>query len=171
MNYCEEQLKAAESKVWKERIRWVNNSLRSCPCCGGKAEIKKGYRNSDDCVYRTIYVQCTQCGLRTKELITDRYYDDLHIPEEVAELWNRRYSGISDRNGTPICEGDHIRIGGIYWADYILGEYEVCYSDTNFNWYLKKLIDNLDYHGDRLFSFDEFNISKFTHEIEVVKED
>lgn len=171
MNYCKEQLEAIKAKVWKERIKRTNDRLKSCPCCGGKAEVKEGYQSDGRCSYKTVYVKCSNCGLKTKELIADGYYDELHTPEEAAKLWNNRYSGINDKNGTPICEGDRIRIVGKYWADYILGEYEVCYSDISFNWYLKKLIDYVEYNGDRIFSFDDFNISNFTHEIEVSKED
>lgn len=90
MNYCEEQLKAAEEKVWKERIRRVNSRLKSCPCCGGKAEVKEGFDTDGRCGYDTVYIECSRCGLKTKKLITDGYYNERHTPEEVAELWNRR---------------------------------------------------------------------------------
>lgn len=90
MNYCEEQLKAEEEKAWKERINRVNSRLRSFPCCGGKAEVKEQSRPDGYCSYNVLYVECSRCGLKTKELITGGYYDEWHTPEEAAELWNRR---------------------------------------------------------------------------------
>ncbi len=102
MSYCEEQLKAAEEKAWKERIKRVNSRLKSCPCCGGKAEVKEGFNTDGRCGYDTVYIECSRCGLKTIELITDGYYDEWHTPEEAAELWNRRHSGIDDKNGKPM---------------------------------------------------------------------
>lgn len=86
----EEQVKAVEAKVWKERIKRANDRLKSCPCCGGKAEVKERYDTDGRCGYETVYVQCSQCGLRTGELITDGYYATWYTPEEVAAVWNRR---------------------------------------------------------------------------------
>lgn len=91
MNYYEEQLiKSVEKKVWKERIKRVNSRLRSCPCCGGKAEVREQSRPDGYCSYNVLFVECGRCGLKTKELIMDDYYGEHHTPEKSAELWNRR---------------------------------------------------------------------------------
>lgn len=171
MNYSEEQLEAAEKKAWGERIERINSYLKSCPCCGGKAEIKGGFNKVGRFGYVTVYIECSRCGLRTKELNVDGRYGEQHIPEEAAEVWNRRYSGINDKNGKPICDGSHIRIAGEYWAEGISGEYEVCYSNICFDWYLKKVIstDDSSYIGNRLFSFSELNLGQFTDDIELIE--
>lgn len=172
MSYCEEQLKAVEGRAWKERIERINGRLKSCPCCGGKAEVKEGFDTDGRCGYATVYIRCNRCGLRTEALITDGYFDEWHTPEEAAELWNNRYSGIDDKNGTPICEGDHVSITGDNWIDSIRGVYEVCYSDVSFTWWLKRVIDDADYVCSRVVSFDDLNIRHFTDEVELVcKED
>lgn len=62
--------------MWKERINRVNSRLKSCPCCGGNAEIKERYRTDEHYTYKVEYVVCSQCGLMTKELITNGYYDE-----------------------------------------------------------------------------------------------
>ena len=171
MSYCEEQLKAAEEKAWKERIKRVNSRLRSCPCCGGKAEVKEQFRSDGYCSYDILYVECSRCGLKTKNLITDGYYDEWHTPEEAAELWNRRYSGIDDKNGKPICDGDHILISGEYWADKIPGVYKVKYSVNEFTCYLIREHE-CECSCNGLYSFADLNLSMFTDEIELVcKED
>lgn len=91
MSYCEEQLKYVEERAWKERIKRVNNRLKSCLCCGGKAEVKEQSRPDGYCSYNVVYIECSRCGLRTKELDTDGYYGgERHTPEEAAELWNKR---------------------------------------------------------------------------------
>ena len=92
MSYCEEQrLEAIEKKVWKERINRVNDHLKSCPCCGGKAEVKEQSIPDGYCSYNVVYIECIRCGIRTKELDTDAYYGgERHTPEEAAELWNKR---------------------------------------------------------------------------------
>lgn len=63
MSYCEEQLKAAEEKAWKERIKRVNSRLKSCPCCSGKAEVKEGFNTDGRCGYVTVYIECSRCGV------------------------------------------------------------------------------------------------------------
>lgn len=91
MNYCEEQLKYVEERVWKERIRRVSERLKPCPCCGCKAEVKEQSRPDGYCSYNVVYIECSRCGLRTKELDTDGYYGgERYTPEEAAELWNKR---------------------------------------------------------------------------------
>lgn len=90
MSYCEEQLIAAEEKAWKERINRVNSRLKSCPCCGGKAEVKEQSRPDGYCSYNVLYIKCNRCGLKSKELITDGYYGERHTPEEAGDLWNHR---------------------------------------------------------------------------------
>lgn len=171
MSYYEEQLKSAEERAWKERIKRVNNRLKSCLCCGGKAEVKERSRPDGYCSYNVVYIECSRCRLRTKELITNGYYGEKHGPEEAADLWNRRYSGIDDKNGMPICEGDHIRIVGKNWADSIRGVYEVCYSDVSFTWWLKRVIDDADYICSRALSFSELKLSHFTDGIELVRKE
>lgn len=91
--YCEERIKAVEEKVWKERIKLVNSRLRPCPCCGGKAEVKELFKTDGHCGYNVVYVECSRCGLRTRELDVDGYYGgERHTPEEAAELWNRVFT-------------------------------------------------------------------------------
>lgn len=170
MSYCDydERYRAIEKEVKIKRIKRINDRLRLCPCCGGKAEVKEGFDTDGRCGYVTVYVECSRCGLRTEALITDGYFDEWHTPEEAGALWNRRYSGINDKNGKPICDGNYIRITGKNWADGIPGEYEVCYSDLSFAWWLKKVIDDADYVCSRVLSFSDLNIRHFTDEIELV---
>lgn len=142
--------------------------LKNCPCCGGKARMHYANRSNGINIYSVYYVMCTKCGLSTRKIIVDRGEISYKDEKEAAELWNRRYSGIDDKNGKPICEGDHIRIVGKNWADGIAGEYEVCYSDVGFVWGLKRAIDDADYVCSRIISFSDLNIRHFTDEIELV---
>lgn len=75
--------------------------LKNCPCCGGKAEIQTSTKPDGHCYYRVIYVKCTECGMKTRELISDGYYDEWHTPEEAAELWNRR-DGVYEELSKPV---------------------------------------------------------------------
>ena len=163
--------KTINEKIWEEKI----GRLRHCPCCGGKSEIKErfvadGLYGSG---YKVVYIVCSRCGLRSKELVIDGTFDEWHTPEEAAELWNRRYSGINDRNGKPIYHGDHIRVVGKNWFNSIQGEYEVRYSDITFEWCLRKVAyEPFDYSFAKCISFSDLNIGQFTDEIELVsKED
>ena len=153
-NY-DERYKAIEEEVKFKRIERINARLKLCPCCGEKAKVMEGFKTDGKCGCKTIYIECSLCGLRTKDFIVEGHYDKIHAPEEAAEIWNRRYSGINDKNGKPICEGDHIRIAETNWYDYVPGEYVVCYSDTCFHWYLNKIItiDGSKYVGDHFFFF------------------
>ena len=82
----DEWYKAIEEEVKFEQIKRINARLKLCPCCNGKAEVKEGFDTNRWCWYKTIYIECSRCGLRTKELITDGYFDEWYNPEEVAEL-------------------------------------------------------------------------------------
>ena len=171
LSYCEEQLKAAEKKSLEKTIEQINSSLKSCSCCGGKAKVKESF-HIDGYGGHETYIECSQCGLRTKKIIADSCYYETHTLKKAAELWNRRYSGIDDKNGKPIYEGDHIRIIGEGFNDRILGEYEVHYSDFDFSWFLKKVINDADYMSSRIIYFNDLNLRHFTDEIELVyKED
>lgn len=117
-----------------------------------------------------MYIECSRCGLRTEALITDGYFDEWHTPEEAAELWNRRYSGINDKNGNPICDGDYIRITGENWSDEIPGVYKVEYSVSEFTWYLTRVYE-YEYFSNGLHSFADLNLSMFTDEIELVEKE
>lgn len=50
--------------------------LKSCPFCGGEAEVMEGLRKIP-----TYFVICSKCEIRTLEYLT---------PENAAKRWNRR---------------------------------------------------------------------------------
>ena len=73
----------------------MNEELRPCPFCGGKAEIvaveKKYYRTEaefrhkkNSCGTRFYYVFCNGCGIKVK--------DNQDSDEAIAE-WNTRSGG------------------------------------------------------------------------------
>lgn len=169
MSYYDERYKAIENEAKYKRIKRFNNQLKSCPCCGGTAEVKEGFQTDGHCGYNTVYIECGRCGLKTEQLISDGYNDEWHTLEEAAELWNRRYSGIDDKNGTPICDGDHVRISGRLWSDEIPGVYRVEYSISEFTWYLTRVYE-YECSCNGLYSFADLNLGMFTDEIEVTKE-
>lgn len=73
-----------------EEINRLNNTLKPCPFCGGKARIYDATRPDGYCNYTVKFVQCTQCHAKTEERTCDRYYGDYCTDEEITELWNRR---------------------------------------------------------------------------------
>lgn len=60
----------------------ANSLLKACPFCGGKAKVEKYATN-------TVYVYCTQCGIRTRDLKPDT---DYCANEELVKKWNTRYT-------------------------------------------------------------------------------
>jgi len=66
----------------------MNETLKSCPCCNGKAEICAGIYLGQS----ASFVQCQNCGLQT------RYYTELLLSpngltsaqKKAIEDWNRR---------------------------------------------------------------------------------
>ena len=74
--------------------------LKPCPCCGGKAVYKDARIYCDT----GVYVQCTQCKLKTMyELIDHPIFTENGLDEStrytrmqamkmVADVWNRRAS-------------------------------------------------------------------------------
>lgn len=65
-------------------------ALKPCPFCGGEAEIRNDTRQDGNHYYSVIYVECSKCGARTLEKISDGYFDEYCSNEEIAELWNAR---------------------------------------------------------------------------------
>lgn len=65
--------------------------LKPCPFCGKNAAGINTKENNDGYVsYKTKYVDCKCCGIRTEEYICDGYYGMYCTDEEIADIWNRR---------------------------------------------------------------------------------
>lgn len=58
--------------------------IDNCPCCGGEAEIQ---RPSVGLGSSYIYINCKNCGLRTRNVYAST---DYCAEDEVIKLWNRR---------------------------------------------------------------------------------
>lgn len=81
--------RAAEKRKQRLRIR-INNSLKSCPFCGGRARIEERERIDGPMHYTVKFVQCTSCHCKTDEQISDGYYGKYCSDEEIANIWNQR---------------------------------------------------------------------------------
>ena len=64
----------------------MNEQLKPCPFCGGKAHI----RNDIYTYYETVCVSCEGCGAQSIRKISNGYYGKHCSYKEIAELWNRR---------------------------------------------------------------------------------
>ena len=64
----------------------MNEQLKPCPFCGGKAHI----RNDGYTYYETVCVSCEDCGAQSIRKISDGHYGKHCLYKEIAELWNRR---------------------------------------------------------------------------------
>ena len=64
----------------------MNEQLKPCPFCGGKAHI----RNDRYAYYETVCVLCEDCGAQSVRKISDGYYGKHCLYKEIVELWNRR---------------------------------------------------------------------------------
>ena len=61
----------------------MNEELKPCPFCGGKAEISVGRFDGKD----TSFVLCTKCEARGEFfVVSPKYASD----EKAIEAWNRR---------------------------------------------------------------------------------
>lgn len=62
----------------------TREELLACPCCQGKAYL----RNVDDRDVSHLWIECEQCGIRTK----DHYWlgNPLDTASKAAEVWNCR---------------------------------------------------------------------------------
>ena len=65
------------------------SELSKCPCCGSDAVYSyytKAQDNGESEKY-SVFVVCSQCGLRTKSIVRDVSYSAEQL---VASSWNRR---------------------------------------------------------------------------------
>ena len=77
--------KVAEIRKQRTRER-LNQQLKPCAFCGGKAYIHNDEMYEDHEYYETVCVECKECGARSIRKICDGYCCD----EEIAALWNQR---------------------------------------------------------------------------------
>jgi hypothetical protein len=79
----------------------ATDRLKSCPCCGGKAEISEG-----ECANypkRMARVECLDCGLQTRDYYANNQLgchdaeNGLHR-KDAASAWNTR-AALKDDNG------------------------------------------------------------------------
>lgn len=58
--------------------------LKGCPCCGGEADIfRKNFG-------KTVWVQCTECGLSTSKYDLEPIIDGKNGLEWASSRWNMR---------------------------------------------------------------------------------
>ena len=81
--------KAAEIRNQRNRER-LNEQLKPCPFCGGKAHIRNVTESDGYCHYETVCVLCEDCGAQSVQKVSDGYYELYCTDEEIAEIWNRR---------------------------------------------------------------------------------
>ena len=62
----------------------MENKIKDCPCCGGVAETY------DENFGKTVWVQCTECGLSTSRYDKDCIVDGKNGEEWAIWRWNLR---------------------------------------------------------------------------------
>ena len=62
----------------------MENDIKDCPCCGGYAEI------FDENFGKTVWVQCTECGLSTSRYDKDSIVDGMDGEAWAKWRWNMR---------------------------------------------------------------------------------
>ena len=74
----------------------MNNKLKPCPFCGGKAFLEKSSRMMVfGSLERCSYVKCINCHARGGRFVLSNYGKSHHSAEASAravEAWNRRAS-------------------------------------------------------------------------------
>lgn len=68
--------------------------VSQCPFCGGEVELRYdcnhgGHGDS----YKTAYMQCCNCGARSKGFVYDGYYGETTTELDAIEAWNSRVKG------------------------------------------------------------------------------
>jgi uncharacterized phage protein (TIGR01671 family) len=89
-------------------------------------------------VYGDLWQTSDKCFITNDKDIYAEYDDEEVDPETVGQ-----YTGLEDKNGREIYEGDIIRCFILFGqADYD-GVYEVCYNALGIGFYLRRIKDNL----------------------------
>lgn len=60
------------------------DELKPCPFCGGEADL------FEENFGKTVWVQCTECGLSTSRYDKDAIVDNKNGEEWATSRWNRR---------------------------------------------------------------------------------
>lgn len=58
--------------------------IKSCPCCGGEADL------FDENFGKRVWVQCTECGLQTSRYDKDVVVDGRSGEDWAVSRWNGR---------------------------------------------------------------------------------
>ena len=98
--YLKGQLEDVEKKIAEIRKRRkrerINEQLKPCPFCGGKAHIRNVTETDRRISYETVCVLREDCGAQSIRKISDGYYGKHCSDEEIAELWNHRVKESED---------------------------------------------------------------------------
>lgn len=62
----------------------MKKNIKDCPCCGGEAEIY------DENFGKTVWVQCTECGLSTSRYEKSSVVDGMDGEAWATWRWNMR---------------------------------------------------------------------------------
>lgn len=81
---------------------------KPCPFCGGNASIRNHKLNNTDLFFELFCNHKDWCILENTT-----WHLDCITPEKLGEIWNRRVvkidTGLTDKNGKPIREGDRVK--------------------------------------------------------------
>lgn len=79
------------NKIYKAAIE-----VRECPFCGGEVELMYDHHcagHGD--FYKTAYMQCCNCGARSRGFVYNGYYGECTTELDAIEAWNSRVGGDS----------------------------------------------------------------------------
>lgn len=77
----------------------VGQFIKTCPFCGGEAELLESEESDGQCHYGAYYVKCSICGIQTSKYINNGYYGVKYSKKDVVDVWNRRVGVCTKENG------------------------------------------------------------------------
>lgn len=87
---CEDDDEASVMHMLSAWLKERTDKVKSCPFCGGEAEVESVEKYGFGISYKECRVVCTTCKAGTRVFIVDSCYGSTGTVQDAINAWNKR---------------------------------------------------------------------------------